>query len=273
MAIRETLTSSEAVPLDKMLENLTAYQPIELTPVPQNLRAISVKPRAGMQLQAQVLVGHDPMTRRIVHKMCAARSTARSPRSFTLPFPYGLFWFALHGNKLLNAEGDSIIWNPQGWGYVWMKEPFENLEQNCWSPAMPNIFHDSRICFGRNSIQGSLPLGHYIDQSVNTFWTSEFNQDLEILFPFPTMDDWAASNNTKWDEWDIWNETPMTLKNKFASFHNDMNWDDPVPSTSGASIPELPTFPTFDNLERWVQELNADQLSRMLSAVNQQISE
>jgi hypothetical protein len=260
--------------MDKMLENLTAYQPLDISPAPQNLRAMSISPRPNMQLRAQVLVGHDPMTRRITHKYCSARSNARSPQSYELQFPYGVFWFALHGNKLSGVEGDSIVWNPRGWGYVWMKEPYENLDQKCWVPQMPNIFGDSRICFGANSVQGTLPLGHFVDQSVNTFWTSEFNQDLENYFPYNSLTEWADASEHDWRNWATFDDQHgQPLSDKFSRFTEDMQWLDSVPSNTGESIPPLPSYPTFDNLERWMDELTNEQQARVIATAMQQPGE
>ena len=268
LAVRETVTRTEAVPLDKMLENLTAYQPLELSPTPHNMRSITVKPRANMQLQAQIIIGHDPMKRRISHKQCPASSNRRIAKSYNLQFPYGLFWFALHGNKLAGIEGESIVWNPRGWGYVWMKEPFVDLDQEGWTPRMPNIFGDSRICFGHNSVNGSLPLGHYIDQSIATFWTSEFNQDLENGFPYSTLKDWENAPDDDWPNWSIWQQDSLALSDKFKRFEDEMDWQNPVPANAGSNIPPLPTYATFDNLDTWISDLTNDQRLRLFSTMD-----
>jgi hypothetical protein len=267
LAVRETVTRSMAVPLDKMLESLTAYQPLDILPTPHNMRSISIKPRPNMQLQAQVIVGHDPMTRRVTHKMCPANSHRAPAKSYQLHFPYGLFWFALHGNKFSGVEGESIVWSPQGWGYVWMKEPFNNLEQHVWTPKMPNMFSDSRICFGYNSVNGSLPLGHFIDSSVNTFWTSEFNQDLEVPFPYDTMSEWEKAKPDDWRTWDMWNRDGSTAKDKFARFETDMQWDEPAPDNAGSQIPDLPHYPTFDNIETWLTGLEPERRDRIFATL------
>lgn len=266
LAVRETITRSEAVPLDDMLENLTAYQPLELYPTPHNMRSLSVKPRPNMQLQAQILIGHDPMTRRITHKNCPASSVRRDPKSYQLHFPYGLFWFALHGNKLNGPTGESIVWNPQGWGYVWMKEPFRNLDQECFTPMMPNIFGDSRICFGANSVNGSLPVGSFIDESINTFWTSEFNQDLDIRWPYDTLEDWEAASANDWQNWNLLHGE--TLAKKFGRFEEDMQWDKPVPSSTEDTIQPLPMYHTFDNIETWISALLPQHRERLLATID-----
>jgi hypothetical protein len=263
LAIRETITRTEGVPLDKMLENLTAYQPIEIAPTPRNLRSITVRPRPNMQLAAQVIVGHDPMSRRISHKNCPARSNRHAPQSYLLHFPYGIFWFALNGNKMSGIEGERIVWSPQGWGYVWMKEPFANFDQQGWTPQMPNIFGDSRICFGANSVNGSLPLGHFIDQSINTFWTSEFNQDLENFFPYPSLKRWEDASPEDWPNWTTWADRPQPLRDKFKQFDEDMDWQNPVNNSTEREIPRLPMFHTFDNLERWLSELGDSERARL----------
>jgi len=268
LAVRETVTRTEGVPLSAMLENLTAYQPIEIQPTPHNLRSISVKPRPNMQLSAQVIVGHDPMKRRISHKNCPAHSNRRIAKSYNLQFPYGVFWFALQGNKLQGLEGESIVWNPQGWGYVWMKEPFISMDQQGWTPSMPNIFADSRICFGANSVNGSLPLGAFVDQSVATFWTSEFNQDLENGYPYNSMQSWEDADSADWMEWDIWSRAATTLKDKFRRFEEEMHWEDPVSDSVSRGIPELPRYLTFDNLEEYLSNLQEDQRNRLFATAD-----
>jgi len=269
LAIRETVTRTEGVPLDKMLENLTAYQPLEILPTPHNMRSIKVTPRRNMELQAQVIVGHDPTKRRITHKMCPASSNRRLPKSYLLQFPYGLFWFALHGNRLPGLEGDSIVWSPQGWGYIWMKEPFHSLKQIGWSPRMPNMFGDSRICFGANSINGSLPLGAYIDQSVNTFWTSEFNQDLENRWPYNSMKEWEDAPDRDWEQWVMWeNGQGKSLDDLMKRFTEDMDWAAPVTDNVSDTIPELPMNLTYDNLDRWISQLSTENRNRLFATMD-----
>jgi len=269
LAIRETVTRTEGVPLDKMLENLTAYQPLEILPTPRNMRSIKVSPRPGMQLRAQVIVGHDPTKRRITHKMCPASSNRRLPKSYLLQFPYGLFWFALLGNRLPGLEGDTIVWTPQGWGYIWMKEPFNNLNQLGWAARMPNMYGDSRICFGANSINGSLPLGSYIDQSVNTFWTSEFNQDLENRWPYDTMKQWEDAPDGDWENWAVWsNGLGKPVRDMMKRFDEDMDWTDPVADSVSLPIPPLPMSATFDNLDRWIAELTPENRARLFTTMD-----
>jgi hypothetical protein len=247
-----------------MLENLTAYQPIEINPTPHNMRSVSITPRDNMQLQAQIIIGHDPMKRRITHKNCPALSQRSLPRSYNLQFPYGIFWFALHGNKLQGVEGESMVWNPRGWGYVWMKEPFVNLDQLGWTPQMPNLFGDSRICFGANSVNGSLPLGHYIDQSIATFWTSEFNQDLDNGYPYPSLRQWEEAPDNDWPNWSMFaGSGGLVLKDKFQRFEEDMRWDEPVPDGTEGAIPPLPTYSTFSNLANWLDNLQPEQRDRL----------
>ena len=92
---------------------------------------------------------------------------------------------------------------------------------------MPNIYSDSRICFGANSVPGTLPIGHFIDQSVATFWTSEFNQDLDNGYPYRSMKEWEDAPDNAWPDWETWNDHSATLKNKFQRFEEDMDWENP----------------------------------------------
>jgi hypothetical protein len=263
LATRETFQRSEAVPLNQLLEGLTAYQPLELDPVPKNTRYMSVTPRGTNELQAQIIVANEPMTRRISYKNVPAASDRRVAHSYNLQFPYSIFWFAMNGNKLQSITGDSIVWNPQAWGYIWMKEPFTSLDQMGWTPQMPNIYGDSRICFGANPINGSQPLGHYIDETIATFWTSEFNQDLENVWPYPSMNAWEEAPAGDWEHWDVFSYGGQNLKDKFGTYREDQDWTTPVPTSIGQRVPPLPQYHTFNSLRQWLAGLTEEERERL----------
>jgi hypothetical protein len=54
---------------------------------------------------------------------------------------------------------------------------------------------------------------------------------------------------------------------------DNFHFTDPVPSSAGAPIPEIPTYPTFDNLDRWVGELNSTNRARIRQVISEYVEE
>ena len=190
----EEVTRTEMVTLEGLLPHLTSYVPVELAPIPDNCKYLVVKPLDNMGLQARLLVTHEPMMQRINHKNGNARSTRESV-NYRLAMPYGFFWFNLSGNRVVGPTGDSIIWTPQQWGYLWSNVPFRTVATTpVWAAHLPNCWASGAVCFGSTNVQANQPLGHFVDSAVNTFWNSEFNNDLSIAYPYPSLKAWEEAS-------------------------------------------------------------------------------
>jgi hypothetical protein len=261
---REVTTAESGIPLSSLLEGLTAYQPLDLSPVPRNLKAIKVTPRENNQLNIRALIGHDSRMQTIRYKPVPARSSGvTTPYNIRLPF--GLLWMEMDGNNVTSESGTGMVWSPRGWGYLWSRVPFENWQTPVVSARFPNVFGDSRICFGSVRQNPTMPIGHLIDSTVNDFWNTEFNTDIPIVLPFPNLEDWQkAGPDVDWNTWDLWSEE-VPLSEMLTDYDLNFAWEAPVTiNNAGNPIPNLNILPTFDNVQTWLSELSPTDRNRLI---------
>ncbi len=263
----ETIQRGVSIPLDDLLENLTAYQPLELGQVPSNLKAIRISPRGDRELEARLIVGHDPTKRHINYKPSQASATGTAT-PYHLQLPYTLFWIQLNAARTFSTDTERLVWVANSWGHLWSNGPYRGWDTPAWKPRFPNIFGDSRICFGGVRQDANQSLGHFVDASINGFWTSEFNRDLGWEGPnMMSPAEWARSE-TSWEEWSLWTDHAATsIREWFTPFNANFEWNEPVPQDAGQRIPAMNTFPTFNNLETWLGNLTIEQRERLIYTV------
>ena len=269
--------SRDMVSLDGLLPGLTSYVPLELSPIPAGLKYIVISPKDGLDILCRVVVQVDPGYQRITYKDGPARTD--EPRtSFRIPLPYNFFWFELNGSRMVTPTGENILWSPKNWGLMWGKEPFTTLEGTRAYPArLPNCWTNGTICFGSTNVNAALPLGQFIDTAINSFWTSEFNADLDRYWPYLTMTEWqdaGSENEEVWKDWGMWEaDGEMTMKDKLNALidrysDNSPQWREAVPSSAREPIPALRITPTWYNLNEWLDDLNAEDYDRLRTILN-----
>lgn len=271
--------SRQMVSLDGLIPGLTSYVPLELSPLPRNLKYIIIEPKEGLKLKARLLVQQDAGPVRINHMNARALDTGHIPAvNRRISVPWGIFWFELDGNRMVTPEGESLLWTPTSWGYMWSNQPYNGLDTPIWPAHFPNCWENGRVCFGSTSTPANLPLGQFIDHAINNFWTSEFNNDLERNWPYPNMEEWeeaTADNPDVWQEWSLWNdEGEYTLREKlnyllerYDPDYPAVDWRDAVPSSAQGTIPPARITPTFYNLNEWLDDLSAEDYQRMVAVI------
>jgi hypothetical protein len=270
------------VSLDGLLPGLTSYVPLELSPMPTGLKYIIIEPKEGLELSARLIVQTEPGATRINHMAARARDTGHVPaQNYRIALPWGLFWFEVNGNRLVTPEGEEILWTPRSWGYMWSPEPYTTLDETkVWGGAFPNCWDNGRVCFGSTSTPANLPLGRFIDHAVNNFWTSEFNDDLDRRWPYPDMESWQAAteeNEEVWREWPLWeNGYGMVLRDKLNNLRDrydntapQVEWRDAVPSSAQGVIPDVRITPTWYNLNEWLNDLGAEDYTRLVAVIEE----
>ena len=254
--------------LSDLLPRLTSYLPLELNPMPHDLAYIRIIPTQNMELSAQIIVQHTPKIQRINYKNGSASSNAENS-SYQLALPYGYFWFDLNGNRIIDPTGEQIMWRPRNWGYLWGKEPFATLATTTVHGAyFPNCWGNGAVCFGTTSVTGNQPLGHFVDQAINTFWTSEFNRDLDARWPYSTMRQWqeaSLADEDCWKDWSIWqNEGARSMEDRLNGLNEgNTQWREAIPSSTSNAIPDLRITPTFANVDNWLDALDDNDRARL----------
>lgn len=269
---RREIMASEVALLSEVLPLLTTYSPLELSPLPKGLvYIITEPPTAGQAIRVRLLVERPPGLQRILYKHGPARSTVQA-ESWRISIPYQFFYFTLEGSQMMTPTATNIIWSPRQWGLFWSKEPFRDLQQPVTNARMPNCWENGNICFGSTSVQANQSMGHFVDEAINTFWTSEFNHDLDYPWPYRTMQRWqdaSEANPDVWQEWGFWPTERMTLEERLRRAHPDgQAWRMPVPSSVDAvPIPAIETLPSFHNVEEWAAGMTNAQRERILAVL------
>ena len=110
--------------------------------------------------------------------------------------PFFHFWFEMRGTPVrTGGVQTAMLWAPRHWGIMWSLTPFESIETDkATSARMPNTWSDTRVCFGSNPVRANQSLGSYVDALINTYWTSEFNTDLDVFTP--VRQDWLDGTDS-----------------------------------------------------------------------------
>lgn len=267
LVTREDYTRGPSLPLDTLLADLTAYQPLDLNHVPKGLRAIRAQPDGNTdgEISLRMLIEQEPKMRRITYKNCSA-SRQQASHVYNIQLPYVFFWIHLKGSKVHSATGERTVWSPLGWGQLWGKEPYRGWETPALTPHFPNIFGDSRICFGAVRQNPEQSLGHYVDASINGYWTSEFNRDVDWSGPVGDGSIAAWQNREEdWMQWDIW-QNLNPLRGYMEGFSTNFNFTEPMPADAGDNIPRVPIIQTFNNVQGWLAAMEPQQRERIMWA-------
>jgi hypothetical protein len=257
------LTETAAVPLEDMLEELVTRTPLHLGHVPKNLKAISVEDDEGGGLHAKLVIGHDPHKRTISYIDETAYYNGGDAKQWNIQLPFGMFWIHMRGTKTWGLQGQEFVWAANGWGYLWSNVPYNGFKTPAWKPDFPNIMDGSRICFGTVRQENGQSLGQYVDGSINGFWSSNFNRDMQWFFPNDMNFETWQEEGDDWMKWSTWEKDHQELGEWFNGYDANFNWQQPQPMNGGEAIPDVPLIPTFDNLETWLDGLNETQRDRL----------
>ena len=270
---KEEVISSEVGLVSDLLPRLTKYMPVELSPLPHGTRYIANEPRGNNGQRLWLIVERPPTLQRILYKNVPA-SVTEDAISYRLNLPWQFFWFVLDATVMTTRNEDQVIWSPQTWGVFWSKTPFESLETEVTWAHMPNCWQNGTICFGSTNVRANESIGHFIDAAINTFYTSEFNKDLDYPWPHRNMREWeraAEADPEGWVNWDLWTHSRLAPIQQFLNNVTEpgMQFRPAVPAAPDSTpIPEMPRFLTFDNLDEWVSNLDTSAKARLAEVLN-----
>lgn len=267
----ESIQTSNVGLVSELLPSLMTYHPLEMTQLPRDISYIKTTPDGTDAQNIRVLISSQPQTRNVLFNESGAEASRAT--SFDIALPFVHFWFSMHGSKVTTGEHVSWVWAPQRWGVMWSREPFTGIETtNARSLGMPNMWGDTRCCFGSNPINADQSMGSYIDALINTFWTSEFNTDLDSYLPYQGgiragLRQWAeesAIDSGMWRNWAIWSSQRQSIQTLIESIDGG-GWSEPTPdSMEAAAIPSIPIIPTFRNIDDWLNELEERDRARLI---------
>lgn len=252
-------TVQYSVPMSEWLTRIEKRNPIVTPVLPLGTRAVYWDPTDATNQTLVVLIEEQP-------KMIRMNLNGITHE---LSIPYTRFFFYAKTSDPTNMSE----WRLNDYKIFWSKTQYGDPNKRDMIRALlPNVYVDGRICFGSTAANAAQSLAQRLNQTVNEFYVSEFNNDLVIRRPnnARTYREWVrmtASNPTGWTEWNDWNES-MGL-HEYTSY-NDLvsnNIDRFAPMLAAEPIEAIPLGASFGRLREWLDTLEAGQKSRLLQTM------
>ena len=252
--------------LEDILPFMERRMPVTAVGLPDNLIAIHYDEQDPNDKKMEVLIELPPKVRTIP---LARTGVNHHP---TIALPWTIFHFAMQ----THAEGTrGTDWIFNYYRCFFAKESGQNLDQYVIPALLPNVFESGEICFG-NTVHGQpATLGARINQIVNEWYLSNFNNVGHVrphYLPWGerTFDRWEKETETNpncwqnWPEWDLTDTTQehLRLRDIFAP-----NADFKGPIILPDGIPDIPVAPTFGMAEEWLRALEPHQRWRLRVAL------
>lgn len=137
-----------------------------------------------------------------------AAGDAGQAGTWRVQFPWSYFAFpfrvSVQGAGVLH---DFVIDNTL---LYWSREQFRTTQQQLLPARAPNVDEDGRICWGYTRAVNT-SLSERVDDYINNFSTTTFNEHLGHVTPFGTsLTEWEtqspADNPLAWRDWPIWEQ-------------------------------------------------------------------
>lgn len=191
-------TVIEDVPLSALYPHLETRVPVFLPTLPRSAVAVNWDETNVQRKTFQVLCELPPAVRNII----------KVNRRYRLAFPWTYFLFTVVGSSdSQDARGWEITENR----VFHARNRYVNIDSEVITARTPNVYRDGRICFGSTGVDAFQPLADRLDQLVNEWYETRFNNDLNQYFQIPngdtTLRNWVAASATNpgcWMDWSDW---------------------------------------------------------------------
>lgn len=260
VTLRKVVTE-KVVALSDYLASLSTKTRLSLPRLPKGILHIDVRPTEA-ETHLTVVVENEFGLRRVNWRN-SRRNGGGAVESHLLNFPYVYFVFFMTTTDATLRRG----WAVNDW-HVWMaNNRATSFDAWLWPLSMYNCYSDGRICFGNLGVSSDTALGDYIDQTINIFWTGEFNEDVQPPNGFPvgnSLADWAADaarNEMGWQQWPIW--TARSAGKKRLSEELNGAAERMTPLILPDTIPNIPLPATASNIDGWFNSIPPDLQERI----------
>lgn len=186
--------------------------------------------------------------------------------NYRLSVPWTRFYFfATTDNPSRNAN-----WQLTEYRVFWAAQKYRDPNaQDMMQALIPNVYGDGRICFGSTAADANQILAERIDQTINEFYISNFNNDLTIRYPngWRNWNAWIAMTENNPIGWADWTDWTNTTRQKYS--FNDLTTNTITPEQraeriiSPNGIPPLNLGATWGAAEEWWNTLTNNQRARL----------
>lgn len=209
----------------------------------------------------------------------AIRMLRKSNRGYRVAVPWTYFVFSFYTSDANPTTTHN--WSMADHSVFHAPRRLESLEDMLYVAFLPNVDERGSICFGTTGVRTDQPLQNRIDQLVNEWYLTMFNNDLVAgrSHPFPFngtgLGPWVAATRehglqayTMFPEWNMTN-VPKRPAHEFLDLAEPRS----AMVTLTDTIPPMATSPTFGRTEEWLRELTPTQRYRILVSMNNIIAE
>ena len=227
------------------------------------------------------------------------RSIIKSGYRYRIALPWTYFVFSFTTASDVNYGPN---WQIIDYFVFHARDRVRDMESRLWSAFLPNVYEDGRICFGSTSPPIDQPLADRVDQYVNDWYQTQFNNDVHgsRLHPLPyggrLPNGWnlwvtatterGASSYLDWPEWNQTQEEDgapsftvaqalgiIPDPNTRHAYHMPIVPNRPAIATVADAIPPIQFPMTFGRSEEWLRTLEPTQRHRLHQALNLIIAE
>jgi len=204
----------------------------------------------------------------------ATRTDATTPEggragSWHVQFPWAYFAFPFR----VSVEGagimhDFVIDNVL---LYWARDQFRSPQDRLLPAPAPNVDTDGRICWGGTRVTNN-SLSERVDDYINSFSTTTFNDHLGHLTPFDTsLTEWErqspADNPMAWRDWPMWTERTNYITVDQIPHEEPAG---PIPTArldpSYIELPPVPQNFTLARAREYLMGLNENARNRFILA-------
>ena len=249
------------IPMADWIDKIEKRAPINTPVLPTGTRAMVWDPTDLNAQTLTVLIEREPHNMRMDY--------GRSVKTLSVPWTRFLFFCKT------NDPSNHLAWVLTDYRVFWAKSRYADPAVSDMIPAMlPNVYGDGRICFGSTGANANQSLADRLDETVNGFFTSQFNDDLAIIRPngarsWRQWERMTANNPTGWVEWDDWD--PNVGRHQMYSldvFQGNVNTTHRFsPMIAADPIPAIELGATFGRAYEWVERLDNNQRARLMEVM------
>jgi hypothetical protein len=262
---QQTLISE--APMDNVMPLLGRRELLATPILPRGTISISIDPES----QLGVVVVETSPSRQTIRIVKSNENDERDTEGqWTVPMPY-LYWairFSSTNGSINSLTTGITITESQ---LFWRPTRLRHGNDDLWQAKIPNVGESAVICWGGvPSDIVSRALGERVDELINTFFGSDFNDDLGWNTPAAfdgDFDAWANSSEYEYPDWsDFSGYGDTTLESILAQVATPHN-----PVTFGPTAPP-PVF-TVNAARQWARNATTRERRVFLAGIAAAIDE
>lgn len=255
--------------LQDLLPHIETRVPVSLPIMPRNRTPIvHFDPRDTANMKLDIVMELPPSVRTI---------NVNRHEAHRIALPWTIFYFRARAR---DGNPNTLNWTFDEWACFHSQTQITSPTQVVIPAMLPNVFSDGRICFGTTGVDANQPLHDRLDEIVNTWYITNFNNIGHVR---PGYMPWggAGGDYAKWVEetdrnpncWRDWPEWDPATPEGAAQTHKtiteymEAEMERVTPIRLDGAIPDLPLALTFGRSEEWLRGITANQRIRLRTAI------